>query len=63
MNPKTTLAMARAIQKIKEGMSVAKAARQEDLWPQSVYLALKREGIATPGRKPCKTKEAAKWTK
>jgi hypothetical protein len=59
MHPKTTVAMARAIQKIQEGMSVAKAARQEDLWPQSVYLALKREGIATPGRKTEK-KEVAK---
>lgn len=54
MNPKTTLAMARAITKVQQGLSVAVAARQENLWAQSVYLALKREGIATPGRKPSK---------
>jgi hypothetical protein len=54
MNPKTTLAMAQAIKKVQAGMSVNAAARQENLWPQSVYLALKREGIPTPGRKPSK---------
>lgn len=59
MHPKTTVAMARAISKVQQGMSVAVAARQESLWPQSVYLALRREGISPPGRKPAK-KGAAK---
>lgn len=51
MNPKLTVAMTKAIEMVKRGVPVAKAARQADVWPQSLYLALKREGINTPGAK------------
>lgn len=51
INPRLTVAMTRAIELVKGGESVAKAARQENVWPQSLYLALKREGIKTPGVK------------
>ena len=51
LSPKTTLAMSRALQKIQAGTSVRQAANEENLWPQSVYLAMRREGIQSPGKR------------
>lgn len=57
MNPRMSVAMAQAIEKIKKGVSVAAVAREHELWPQSIYLALKREGVQSPGRNPRRTKK------
>lgn len=51
MNPKMTLAMGRAVKKVLAGMPVHKAAAQESVWPQSIYAALKREGLPLPRNK------------
>lgn len=51
MNPKMTLAMGRAVKKVLAGMPVHKAAAQESVWPQSIYAALKREGLPLPRSK------------
>jgi hypothetical protein len=52
VNPKISLAMHMALDKIRKGASVRQAAAETGLWPQSVYLACKREGLMPAGYKP-----------
>lgn len=52
MNPKISLAMNMALDKIRKGVSIRQAAAETGLWPQSIYLACKREGIMPVGYKP-----------
>jgi hypothetical protein len=52
MNPKLSLAMHMALERVRKGASVRQAAADTGLWPQSVYLACKREGITPKGYKP-----------
>ncbi len=51
MNPRLTLAMNMALDKLKAGVPVRQAAAETGLWPQSVYIAAKREGIKLPKQK------------
>ncbi len=59
MNPTLSMAMNMALDKVRKGVSVRQAAAETGLWPQSVYLACKREGITPVGYAPRKKKEVA----
>lgn len=59
MNPRITLAMNMALEKVKAGVTVRQAAADTGLWPQSVYVAIKREGIKVPAAKKRKPARVA----
>jgi hypothetical protein len=49
-----SMAMHMALEKVKKGTPVRQAAAATGLWPSSVYIAAKREGVQIPDRKPSK---------
>lgn len=58
LNPRLSVGVAKAIEKVQRGVPVRKAAADSGVWPQAVYLALKREGIEPPAAKSEDDKKA-----
>lgn len=54
MNTRMSMAMHMALEKVKKGTPVRQAAAATGLWPSSVYIAAKREGVNLPKPKPSK---------
>jgi len=48
MNTRMSMAMHMALEKVKKGTPVRQAAAATGLWPSSVYIAAKREGVTLP---------------
>lgn len=51
MNTRMSMAVHMALEQVRRGVPVRQAAAAAGVWPSSVYIAIKREGVKVPARK------------
>jgi hypothetical protein len=57
MNTRMSMAVHMALEQVRRGVPVRQAAATAGVWPSSVYIAIKREGVKVPAKR--KTARAA----
>jgi len=51
MNTRMSMAVHMALEQVRKGVPVRQAAASVGVWPSSVYIAIKREGVKMPSKK------------
>lgn len=51
MNTRMSMAVHMALEQVRRGVPVRQAAAAAGVWPSSVYIAIKREGVKVPAKK------------